>query len=174
MTTAGKPAPGSKTLVYALGFHNVESLTWDRTKHLYAIDAGTRTADNLDVVTAGGNYGWPLVGTPKAPAGVHQPIQTWPLDQSGCSGVATIDNALATACPTGKRLWLAQLTAKANVFGAPAAVFTDSFGRLRAVAAAPDGSLWVSTSNTDGHGTPKPNDDEILRIVLANEGAGVT
>jgi glucose/arabinose dehydrogenase len=169
MTATGKPAKGTTSLVYASGFHDVEGLAWDPAGHLYVMDAGTKTTDNLDVVKAGGNYGWP-----KASSTTVRPVQTWPLAQSGCAGVAAIDTAVATACTTSKQLWLVQMTAKADVIGAPATAFTNTYGRLRAAAAAPDGSLWIGTSNTDGHGHPGAHDDQILRVVLADEGAGIT
>ena len=169
MTPAGKPAKGSSSLVYASGFRDVEGLAWDSHRHLYAVDEGART-DNVLVVQAGRDYGWPSGESESAP----QPIQTLPAAQSTCSGIAVLDDALALACTTGKRMWLMQITTNADVLGTPAQALANSFGRLRGVAAAPDGSLWVSTSNTDGHGTAKPQDDHILRVVLSTVGAGVT
>jgi len=43
---------------------------------------------------------------------------------------------------------------------------------LRALVAAPDGSLWVSTSNQEDGGDPGPDDDRLIRLVFSDGGAG--
>ena len=50
--------------------------------------------------------------------------------------------------------------------GQPEAYFVGDYGRMRTVVVAPDGNLWVTTSNRDGRGDPADDDDRILRITL--------
>ncbi len=64
----------------------------------------------------------------------------------------------------GQRLWQVPITA--DGVGEPVAAFTGDFGRLRTVVAAPDGTLWIATSNRDGRGAPTDDDDRILRVPL--------
>jgi glucose/arabinose dehydrogenase len=39
------------------------------------------------------------------------------------------------------------------------------YGRIRDVAEAPDGTIYFSTSNRDGRGSPARDDDRIMRLV---------
>ena len=42
--------------------------------------------------------------------------------------------------------------------------FTNDYGRLREVTLGLDGMLYVTTSNQDGRGLPRKEDDRILKI----------
>ena len=47
---------------------------------------------------------------------------------------------------------------------APTDFFVGRYGRMRTVAVAPGGRLWVTTSKRDGRGFPAAADDRILLV----------
>ncbi|NJP33805.1 PQQ-dependent sugar dehydrogenase [Micromonospora thermarum] len=175
ITADGKPAPGNPfpdSPVWSLGHRNVQGFTWAANRKMYAVEFGQNTWDEINEIVKGRNYGWPEVEGRAEDRRFVNPITQWPTSDASCSGLARSESVLATACLRGRRLWLVELTDTGTVLGQPHDLLTNRFGRLRAVAAAPDGSLWVSTSNHDGRGDPAPEDDRLLRLVFAEGGAG--
>lgn len=177
MTVAGKPAPGNPikdSLVWSLGHRNVQGITWDSAKRMYATENGQPRNGELNVIVKGKNYGWAHVdGAALTPdPKFTDPLRAWPIADSYCSGVAVMEQSVATSCLLGKRVWLLNVTGNGTVLGTPQALLTGEFGRLRGLVAAPDGSLWASTSNQEDGGDPGPDDDRIIRLVFSDGGAG--
>jgi glucose/arabinose dehydrogenase len=167
----GKPAAGNPggTLVYASGLHDPQALAWDPLKHLYVTDTGSAW-DEIDLIQPGKNYGWPAVeGQAGNPSYVDPTVTVRPA-VGGCAGLAVTGRLMLTGCLAGTRLYLVQLTAAGGTLGAAQPTLQGKYGRLRTVARAPNGSIWVTTSNKDGHGQPTPDDDRILRIVSGTAG----
>ncbi|WP_233604415.1 sorbosone dehydrogenase family protein [Micromonospora sp. HM5-17] len=180
MTTEGKPAPGNpypNSLVWSLGHRNVQGIAWDGNDRLYATEFGQNRWDEINLIRPGQNYGWPEVEGKADRGGSRDdrftdPLVVWPTAESSCSGAAVVERVLVAACLRGERLWLVELTAAGGVLGQPRSMLTGEYGRLRTAVVAPDGSLWISTSNHDGRGKPAPDDDRIIRLVFSGGTAG--
>ncbi|MFI5490941.1 PQQ-dependent sugar dehydrogenase [Actinoplanes sp. NPDC051859] len=175
ITSDGKPAPGNpvkNSPVWSSGHRNVQGIAWDATKRMYASESGQPKTGELNVIQKGKNYGWAAADGTSTDAKFTNPLISWPSAESSCAGVAVLERMVATACPQGKRLWMVDVTGNGTVFGQPRALLTNEYGRLRALSAAPDGSLWVATSNHEDGGDAKSDDDRILRLVFSDGGAG--
>ena len=169
ITPAGAPAPGNPfpgSPVWSYGHRNVQGLAFDSGGRLWASEFGQDTWDEINLIRKGGNYGWPEVEGIAREDGFVDPLAQWRTSEASPSGLAYADGALWMASLRGERLWRIQLNGT-RLAGKPRAFFTDDLGRLRTVARAPGGDLWLSTSNTDGRGDPRDGDDRILRLQLS-------
>lgn len=154
--------PSSISPMYSKGHRNVQGLAWDEQGRLWATEFGQNTTDELNLIEPGKNYGWPDCEGRCDKDGMTNPAATWPTSDASPSGLAFWNGDLYMAALKGKRLW--RIPVNGAGAGKPEALFNDTFGRLRAVVTTPTGALWISTSNRDGRGEPKPNDDQILSI----------
>ncbi|MAY97474.1 MAG: glucose sorbosone dehydrogenase [Nocardioides sp.] len=165
ITPDGDPAPGNPdpdSPVWSLGHRNIQGLAFVGTK-LWASEFGQDRFDELNLITAGRDYGWPAVeGEGGKGQGYVDPQVTWATDDASPSGLAYADGRLWLGALKGQRLWRVEV--KGKKARKPRAFFVGDHGRLRSVVAAPDGTLWVTTSNRDGRGSPVDGDDRILQI----------
>jgi glucose/arabinose dehydrogenase len=167
LTPDGRPAPGNPTAgspIYSLGHRNVQGIAWDSQQRMFAAEFGQNRFDELNVIEPGRNYGWPQVeGVGDTSGGKYtNPLVTWGTAEASPSGIAIAGDVIHVAALRGSRLWTVPI--QARQVGTPKAELIDRYGRLRTVAVAPDGALWLTTSNTDGRGTVRPGDDRIVRF----------
>ena len=125
----------------------------------------------MNYIQAGENYGWPeIVGdnslpemrTPAlhsgdnetwAPAGAIIVTQGYLRDSmlfTGLKGM-TLYRAILSPTVPGKVIDLKRL-------------LVNKYGRLRALAECPDGSIYLGTSNGDGIGSEEPGREKLFRI----------
>ncbi|GAB3702282.1 PQQ-dependent sugar dehydrogenase [Mariniluteicoccus flavus] len=158
VTADGAPAPGNpfNSRVFSLGHRNVQGLAW-RGNTLYATEFGQNTYDELNEIRPGANYGWPRVEGRGSDPAYANPLVQWTTDEASPSGVAIVGDVAYVAALRGERVWRVELAS-----GASRPVESDH-GRIRDVVAAPDGRIWIVTSNTF-RGSPRPGDDRILAI----------
>jgi glucose/arabinose dehydrogenase len=162
LTPEGKAAPGNPTAgspVWSMGHRNVQGLAWQADGTMWAIEFGQNRVDEVNKIEKGKNYGWPEVEGKGDDDRYVNPLVTWSTDDASPSGAAIAGDTLYVAALRGERLWTVPLGG-----GEPKAEFSGRYGRLRTVAVAPDGALWLTTSNTDGRGDAKDDDDRILRF----------
>lgn len=172
---ADNPFPGSA--IYSYGHRNVQGLAWHPvTGRLYATEHGPTGEegrccyDEVNLIEAGKNYGWPhVVGAAGDPRFVDPVATSGPAESWAPSGATFVHgepwrHSLLIAALRGRHLRrLVFDDAGRRVLGHQT-LFRWQFGRLRDVVAGPDGALYVLTSNRDGRGMPVAGDDRVLRI----------
>jgi len=175
--------PFEKSPVFSYGHRNPQGLDWDPVSgKLVAVEHGSNARDEVNVVEAGKNYGWPIiVGNGNDPNYVdpilHTETETWA--PSGASfytsdKIPEWKNKFFVATLRGNHLRMLDFDLQQNKVLSSEALFSNEFGRLRDAVVGPDGHLYLLTSNSDGRGSPAPNDDKILRISVEEDHSFLT
>ncbi|MGC5014173.1 PQQ-dependent sugar dehydrogenase [Streptosporangium sp. DT93] len=155
-------------LVWSYGHRNPQGLAFDSQGRLWEQEFGNSVMDETNLITRGGNYGWPACeGTSGScgTAGFIAPKRTYPTAEGSCSGIAIVRDALYVACQRGTRMYRAVISGSSLT--SVQTYFNGTYGRLRTVEPAPGGGLWLTTSNTgDKDSTPNNSNERILRVTL--------
>lgn len=154
--------PFAGSPVYSYGHRNPQGIAWDADGRMYASEFGQDTWDELNVIEAGGNYGWPDVEGIADDAGYIDPVQQWRPDVASPSGIAVTGSDIVIANLRGERL----RTVPLDDLTSSTEQFVGEFGRIRDIVIGAGGTFWFLTNNTDGRGGPRDGDDRILRLGL--------
>jgi len=172
---------GAHPEIFALGFRDVQGVAIQpRTGRLWTSEHGPRGGDEINAVKKGANYGFPVIGYGHdysgkpingdltAQAGMEQPVYFWTPDIAP-AGIAFYegrefpewrDNLFVSAL-AGRGL--IRLVLERDRVIAEERLLTDLNQRIRGVAEAPDGALYVLTDGNAG---------KILRLTRASGGSG--
>jgi len=154
--------PFAGSYIYTLGHRNPQGIAWAADGTMYASEFGQNTWDELNRITAGANYGWPVVEGIGTDSRYTNPLQQWSTSTASPSGMAISGKSIYIANLRGERLRQIPLATPSTAVDR----YSGEYGRLRDVVITPDGKLWMMTNNTDGRGTPRTGDDRIVSIPL--------
>jgi glucose/arabinose dehydrogenase len=162
---AGNPVPASA--VYARGLHLSAGLcVVPDSGPVIEVDAaataGPGAIDEVNLLRGGADYGWPKL----LPSSTG-PIAELPAAQRSPGGCAVLNGVLYVTSLDGQSLLAGRLAPRNGTMSVSSLTpsLQRRYGRLLTVVAAPDGALWLTTSNKDGHGKPTADDERVLRIV---------
>jgi aldose sugar dehydrogenase len=167
ITPDGQPAPGNPfpdSRIWSYGLRTAQGFDWDQRGQLWAADIGRDTWDELNLIVPGGNYGWPIVEGKAGVPGFIDPLLQWSPAEATPGGLAIAGNTILMTGLRGQRLW--RIPIEGDGVGAPEAFFVGELGRLRTIVQVVGPLLWLTTTNHDQLGTPRPGDDKILRVWL--------
>jgi glucose/arabinose dehydrogenase len=176
LTEDGRPAPGNpwpndagtRPEIFSLGHRNVQGAALHpATGVLWAIEHGPQGGDELNLVTAGANYGWPIItygvnyvtgtkiGEGTAKPGLMQPVKYW-VPSPAISGFAFYDgdkfprwrgNALVGAL---RGQCLIRVRLDGDKFVEDEFMLQGSLARVRDVRVGPDGYVYLLTDESNG------------------------
>ena len=165
--------------IWSLGHRNAQGMDWQpgsglmfQTEHGPSGFDGPGGGDEVNIVERGKNYGWPLIHHTQSRPGLESPLLEYtPACAPGSAmfyrgkAFPEFQNNFFFGCLRGERIIRVVLDGRRVV--SQENLLAGKYGRIREVAEGPDGSIYFSTSNRDGRGSPAADDDRIIRLVPA-------
>jgi glucose/arabinose dehydrogenase len=143
--------------MWTKGHRNVQGLAWDGRGRMWATELGQSRRDELNVIRKGRNYGWPRVEGGDGAGPFADPFVVWsPTSTCSPSGLAIARGRAWVGALAGEALFSVRISGPRS--RRKVRHLHQRFGRIRTVEKAPDGSLWITTSNG--------SDDRVIRLRL--------
>ncbi len=163
--------------IWTYGHRNSQGIDWQpltnllfETEHGPSGFDGPPGGDEVNILEAGKNYGWPVIHHRQTHEGMESPLIEYtpacaPASAMFYRGSAFHDfrEDFFFGCLAGMRIIRVELDDRRVV--SQENLLLNRFGRIRDVAEGPDGFIYVSTSNRDVRGSPTRDDDRIIRLV---------
>ncbi|MEO5860013.1 MAG: PQQ-dependent sugar dehydrogenase [Pyrinomonadaceae bacterium] len=172
---------GYRPEIWTTGHRNAQGLTWQpgsglmfQTEHGPSQFEGRGGgADEVNIVEAGKNYGWPTIYGETTQAGLESPLLEYspacaPASAAFYSGdkLPQFKGNFFLGCLRGAKIIRVVLDGRKVVRQED--LLPGNLGRIREIGEGADGLLYFSTSNRDGRGSPGADDDRIMRIAPSN------
>lgn len=160
--------------VWSCGHRNPQGLAFQPgTGLLFEAEHGPNGGDEINLIRRGQNYGWPFVTHDRTASGVQGPLRQFTPSVAPAASVfydgamfPALRGDLLVACLRGEAILRIGIDGK--TVASVERLAHEDFGRLREIAVAPDGSLWVTTSEFDPpEGRRREGYDRILRLTPA-------
>ena len=172
---------GYRPEIWSTGHRNAQGLAWQpgsglmfQTEHgPSGFEGRGGGADEVNIVEAGKNYGWPVIWGKSTKAGMEPPLLEYsPACAPGSAAFYNGDKLpqfkgnFFLGCLRGARMVRVILDGRRVV--RQENMLEGNLGRIREIGEGPDGFIYFSTSNRDGRGRPAADDDRIMRLVPAS------
>jgi glucose/arabinose dehydrogenase len=153
--------PFEGSYIFSYGHRNPQGISWDEDGTMFASEHGPSARDEINVIEAGNNYGWPEITGDESGEGMESPLfhsgeNTW-----APSGMAVYDGKLYVAALRGSALLEFDIEKKET------REVVTGLGRVRDVLIEGD-ELYFVSNNTDGRGVPQEKDDKLYKISLSS------
>lgn len=171
--------------IWSYGHRNAQGLDFQpetnlmfQTEHgpsiIDGVDLFHRTGgDEVNIVERGKNYGWAKISHNMKKMGMETPLVEYSPAVAPASGMFYRGNLFPDLkgnflFGTLKGEAIIRLVLDKRKIVSQDKLFLKEFGRIREIAEGLDGSIYFSTSNRDGRGSPSKEDDRILRLTPDN------